>query len=177
MNTIQRPAFASPELQAAFDDAREALEGSDEARNRVSTDIRALETYIVSLGLTPPFRYSLGRTLLPDDEQNFAASLEYGGTASGKIQEDTLLYGEDEHGKLRLLYEVCQWDGYVDVDTPGGPYFWDVETLERDLKPLIETKFGVRKQVYSQLPAFIGALAKHYDIKPNSFADLDGVPF
>lgn len=177
MNTIQRPAFASPELQAALDDAREVLEGADEARSRVSSDIKALENYVVSLGLTPPFRYSLGRTLVPDDEQNLAASLEYGGTASGKVEEDALLYGEDERGKLRLLSEVCQWDGYVDVDTPGGPYFWDEETLQRDVKPLIETKFDVRKQVYGQLPGFVGALAKHYDIKPNSFADLDEVPF
>lgn len=177
MNTIQRPAFASPELQAALDDAREALEGADEARNRVSSDIKALEAYIVSLGLTPPFRYSLGRTLAPDDEQNLAASLEYGGTASGKVEEDALLYGEDEHGRLRLLYEICRWDGYVDVDTPGGPYFWDEETLHRDIRPLIETKFDVRKQVYGQLPGFVSALAKHYDITPNSFVDLDDVPF
>jgi hypothetical protein len=55
MNTIQRPAFASPELQAALDDAREALEGADEARNRVSSDIKALESYVVSLGSLAAF--------------------------------------------------------------------------------------------------------------------------
>jgi hypothetical protein len=33
MNTVQRPAFSSPELQAALEAARESLEGADEARN------------------------------------------------------------------------------------------------------------------------------------------------
>jgi hypothetical protein len=177
MNTIQRPAFASPELQAALDEARESLEGVDEARNRVSGDIKALETYIVSLGLTAPFRYSLGKTLLPDDEQNVAASLELGGCASGTIEEIALLFGKDEHGNLRLLYEVCQWDGCIDVDMPGGPYYWDEDTLRRDVKPLIETRFDIRKQVYSQLPAFVAGLGEHYAISPKSFADLDEVPF
>jgi len=42
---------------------------------------------------------------------------------------------------LRLLYEVSQWDGSIDVDAPCGPYFWDETTLRREAKPLIETKF------------------------------------
>lgn len=177
MNTVQRPAFSSPELQTALDSAREALEGANDARDRVSHDIKTLESYIAALGLTPPFRYSLGKTLLPDDEQNVAASLEFGGSANGKIEEDALVVDEDTHGKLRLLYEVCEWDGCIDVDMPGGPYFWDEDTLRRDVKPLIETKFEVRKQAHSQLPPFVVALAEHYAIGPKSFADLDDVPF
>jgi hypothetical protein len=177
MTTIERSAFSSPELQAAVDDACGTLEGADEARDRVSNDIKALETYLVSLRLTPPFRHPLGKRFLPDDEQNVAASLEFGGCAGGKIEEDALMLGEDEHGKVRLLYEVCQCEGCVDVDAPGGPYFWDEDTLHRDVKPLIETKFDIRKQVYNDLPAFVAALAKNYAIEPNSFADVDDVPF
>ncbi len=178
MNTVHRPAFTSPELQAALDKARELLEGADEARNRVSQDIKALESYLVSFRLTTPFRHPLGKTLVPDDEQNVAASLEFGGSASGKIQEDALVLDEDAHGKVRLLYEISEWNGYVDVDMPGGPYFWDEDTLQRDVKPLIETKFEIRKRVYNQLPAFVTALAKHYAIDPNKLTDWDDeIPF
>lgn len=176
MSTVQRPAFSSPELQAALEKARESLEGADEARNQVSQDIKALESYLVGLSLTPPFRYPLGKMLLPDDEENVAASLEYGGCADGKIQEDSIVLGEDAQGRVRLLYEVNRWQGYVDVDGPGGPYFWDPETLERESKPLIETKFEVRKKVYNQLPAFVTALAMHYAIDPNKLFD-DKLPF
>jgi hypothetical protein len=178
MNTVHRPAFTSPELQAALDNAREALEGADKARDRISQDIKALEGYLVSLSLPTPFRHSLGKTLVPDDEQNVAASLEFGGSASGKIQEDALLLDKDAQGKVRLLYEVSEWEGYVDVDMPGGPYFWDEDTLRRDVKPLIETKFEVRKQVYNQLPAFIASLARYYAIDPKKLTDWDGeIPF
>lgn len=170
MNTVHRPVFTSTELQAALDNAK--------ARDRISQDIKALEGYLVSLSLPAPFRHSLGKTLVPDDEQNVAASLEFGGSASGKIQEDALLLDEDAQGKVRLLYEVSEWEGYVDVDMPGGPYFWDENTLRRDVKPLIETKFEVRKQVYNQLPAFIASLAKYYAIDPKKLTDWDDeIPF
>jgi hypothetical protein len=177
MNTVQRPAFSSPELQAALDKARESLEGADEARNQVSQDIKALESYLAGLRLTPPFRHSLGKTLVADDEQHVAASLEYGGCASGKIEEDALVLDEDAHGKVRLLYEINRWVGYVEVDVPGGPYFWDEKTLEREVKPLIETKFEIRKRVYGQLPAFVTALAKYYAIDPLKLSDIEDVPF
>lgn len=178
MTTIRRPAFISPELQVALDKAHETLEGADDARNRVSQDIKALEGYLVSLRLTTPFRHPLGKALVPDDEQNVAASLEFCGSASGKIQEDALVLDKDAHGKVRLLYEVSEWDGYVDVDVPGGPYFWDEDTLQRHVKPLIETKFEVRKRVYSQLPAFVAALARHYAIDSNKLSVRDDeIPF
>ena len=173
MTTLQRPAFASPELQDAVDKARETLEGADEARNRVSEDIKALESYLISLPLTTPFRYPLGKALVPDDEQHYALSLEFGRSAGGKIREEALVFDEDAHGKVRLLHEVSEWDGYVDVDMPGGPYFWDEATLRRDAKPLIETKFEVRKRVYNQLPAFVAALAEHCAINPNTLTKLE----
>src|SRR5262249_32678727 len=152
----------------AIDKARETLEGADEARNRVSQDIMALESYLVSLRLTTPFRHPLRKILIPDDEQNVAASLEFGGSASGKIREDALILDEDAHGKVRLLYEVSEWDGSIEIDMPGGPYFWNEDTLQRDVKPLIETKFEIRKQMFGMLPDFVTALAKHYAITPNN---------
>ncbi len=177
MNTVSQPAFSSPELQAALDKARETLEGSDEARNRVSEDIKTLERYLVSLKLTPPFRHPLGKYLIPEDEQTVASSLEYGGCASGKIAQDALLFDKDSNGKMRMLYESSRWDGQIDIDGPGGPYFWNSDTLEREVRPLIETKFEVRKKVYGQLPAFVTALAKHYAIDLSKLVDTDEIPF
>ena len=173
MTPISQPAFSSPELQATFDKVRDTLEGADEARNRVSRDIKALESYLISLNLTTPFRHPLGKYLIPENEQTVASSLEYGGCASGKIAEDALVLDKDVNGKVRLLYEVSEWEGYVEVDMPGGPWFWEEDTLNRDIKPLIETKFEVRKQAYRQLPAFLTALAKYYAIDPNRLVDFD----
>jgi hypothetical protein len=139
MNTTHRPAFSSPELQTALDKASAALEGADEARSRVSQDIKALESYLVGLRLTTPFRYPLGKTLVPDEEQYVAASLEASGSAGGKILEEAIVLGEDGHG--------------------------------RHVKPLIETKFEVRKHMYNRLADFITALGEHYAIDPNQLTD------
>src|SRR5689334_14537385 len=106
MTVINPPAFSSPELQAAFDKARNVLEGADEARNRVSEDIKKLESYLVGLQLAPPFRYSLGKHLEADDDQSIAASLEYGGCADGKICEEAIAFDVDAKGNVRLLFEV-----------------------------------------------------------------------
>jgi hypothetical protein len=125
-----------------------------------------------------PFRYSFGKYLIADNDQNVAASLEYGGSADGKIGEDALRLDKDASGKVRLLYEVCEWEGCVEVDGPGGPFFWNDETLKRDVRPLIETKFETRKRVYNHhLRSFVIALAKHYAIDPSKLTDPDELPF
>lgn len=178
MTTSTQPAFSSPELQSAFEKVRETLEGADEARNRVSEDIKALESYLAGLNLTPPFRCVFGKSLIPENETFPERSLEYSGYAGGKIEEDALVLDKDAHGRVRLFYEVCRWVGQVDVDAPGGPFFWDENTLEREIKPLIETKFEIRKKVYNRLPGFMTALAKHYAIDPNKLNDFDDdIPF
>jgi hypothetical protein len=94
-----------------------------------------------------------------------AASLEYSGTASGVIQEEALAWTADKTGRFRLLYELTRWDGCVDVDRPGGPFFWDDSTTDCHAKPLIEEKFDVRKRLYSHLPDFVKALSAHLAIE------------
>src|SRR5258705_3546147 len=158
------PSFSSPDLQKAVTEARPALEGFDEARNRVSRDIRELEAYLQGLDLRAPFQYSLGKCFVDpggQESQHLAASLEYSGSASGLIQEEALVWAPDKTGRFRLLYELTRWDGCVDVDGPGGPYFWDDATAERHARPLIEEKFDVRKRLYSHLPDFVKALSAH----------------
>jgi hypothetical protein len=177
--TPQRPTFASSELQKAVDESRSVLEGVDEAMSRVSSDIKALEAYLQSLNLKHPYRYTLGKGFITESgqEHEVAISLDCTGGASGGIQEEALVWGPDKTGKSRLLYEVSHWQGSIDVDAPGGPLFWDEATLEREAKPLIETRFEIRKRMYvSHFPDFVRAMAKHLQIdqKPS---DEGEIPF
>jgi hypothetical protein len=150
------PTFSSAELQKAVTAARPLLEGIDDARNRVSNDIKALEAYLHRLGLEASFKYSLGRVFVPENEVTLAAS----GGSSGEFKEESLVWGEYRTGTWRLLYESRHWDGYVDVDGTDGPFFCDESTLKQDVKPLIETKIDIRERMYQHLPSFVSALAK-----------------
>lgn len=122
--------------------------------------------------------FSLGKYFVADDEQHVAASIEYGGGASGAIEEEALAWAPDRNGKFRLQYVLNHWEGSVDVDMPGGPLFWDESTLKTDTKPLIETKFEIRKRMYKHLGPFITALAKDLAVEPfQTKAELDDIPF
>jgi hypothetical protein len=69
-------------------------------------------------------------------------------------------------------------DGSVDVDVPGGPYFCEQNTLKREAKPLIETKFEVRKAMYQHLPRIVAALAEQLNVgQPVQTLSRDDVPF
>lgn len=177
------PSFSSRELQKAVTEERTALEGSDEARNRVSNDIKALEAYLQSLGLKVPFRHGLGKAFVDPggkDGQQLAASLEeYGGSAC-TIEEEVLAWAPNDRGRFRLLYELVRWEGHIDVDIPGGPLFCDESTVQRDAKPLIETKFEVRNRMYTYLPDFVRALSSHLTVgQPDTLPELvpDDIPF
>jgi hypothetical protein len=162
------PVFSSEELRKAVTEAKPIIEGLDEARNRLSEDIKHLESYLQRLDLKVPFRCAYGMCLVAYDskaEQHIAADLEYGGAASGWIEEEALVWAEQKPGKFRLMYEHSRWDGYVEVDAPGGPYFRDEETLERDQKPLIETPFEIRKKMYPHLPDFVRALSNNLSVE------------
>lgn len=67
MTSIPQPAFSSPELQKVFDEVRPALEGADEARNRVSEDIKALEAYLQKLDLKTEFWFGLRKAFVADE--------------------------------------------------------------------------------------------------------------
>ena len=172
------PSFSSEELRKAVAEAKPVIKGFDEARNRLSEDIKALEAYFQSLELRTTLRYPLGKSLVPYDdeaEQHLAAALEYGGGASGWIEEEALVWAEAKPNKFRLMHELNRWDGYIEVDSPGGPYFWDEETLKRKAKPLIEAKFEVRKRMHDHLPDFVRALSNQLAIGRSQLQDE--VPF
>jgi len=182
MNVPSKPTFDFQELQQAVDAARPIVENVDEARDRVSNDIKNLEAYLKGLGLEVAFRYSLGKALVEPEDDNGAQQYsieEYGG-ASGQIEEESLAWDLDKTGKFRLLYELDRWDGCVNYDAyPAGPYFWDEKTLVREVKPLIETGFETRKRMYKHLPEFVRKFAKSMCADPNQDHLLgdDEIPF
>src|SRR5262249_19070178 len=158
MNDPQIPLFFSQQLQNAVAKANPILEGADEARNRVSNDIKALEKHLQSLGLKWSFRFSFREGFFAksgDDqsEEEARACLEEGGSALAECHEEALLWDLDPRSeKFRLLYEVRRWEGYLEIDAPGGPWFRREDTLQREVKPLIETKFEIRQRMHVNLP-------------------------
>ena len=169
MTDPRTPTFSNQELQSAISKASPILEGVDEARNRVSNDIKALEAYLQSLGLKTSFRLSLGEGFVAkrgaeQSEEEFRASLEEG-SALAECKEEALLWDQDGSSqKFRLLYEVKRWEGYLEVDAPGGPWFRIDDTLQRESKPLIETKFEIRQRMHQNLPDFVVSFAKQFDV-------------
>jgi hypothetical protein len=75
------------------------------------------------------------------------------------------------------LYEVDPWQGGIDPDGAGGPLFWDEGTLDHDAKPLIETKFEIKRIYESHLTDFVGAAAKHLRVDQPRNAHHDDCPF
>ena len=173
MTKIKPPKFSSPELQQAVDAARQALEGADDAKTRLSNDLKELEVYLRETGLAQEFRMDTGKGFCPTDQREAEISLDMAGSASGFIEEEALVWAKDNSGRFRILYEKCRWEGGVDVDVPGGPYYWDDSTLEREAKPLIETPFGVRKRMYeTHVVDFVNAIAKQVRIdRPRSASE------
>lgn len=163
--TIRNPVF-SPALQRAYERARPTLEGVEDARNQVSHDIKELESYLVSLPLTTPFRLEFGKRFVGDDDVESA--IEHCGSAFGQIEQEALVWSEHA-SKWRLLYEVVQWNGHCEPDMPGGPLFCDEESANRQVKPLIETKLDVRQRMHERLAEFLQGLA-------NEIALLEHLP-
>ncbi len=183
MSERKIPAFSSQDLRDAVSQARPVLEGFDDARNRVSADIKELEAYLDKLDLKASFRYGLGKAFAAGDDaddQYVGAMLQETGTASGRIVEEAISWAEDRNGRYRLMYEYTTWDGSVDMDVPGGPLFWDEKSAQLERRPLIETKFDVRKRLYPHLPDFVKALADDFSVKPlleKSQRRNDEIPF
>jgi hypothetical protein len=151
MKNHQTPTFSSPELQAAVAKAQPILEGIDEARNRISNDIRELENWLQSLDLKRSFRFSLVPHVVTDKSPASPIGLV--------DEQEALLWDEgDKSKRLRLLYEMTRCGSYeVDAACNRGPIEIDEQ---REVKPLIETKFEIRQRMYPLLPDFVASLAK-----------------
>lgn len=163
--------FHSDELKKAITETGTVIGDFDAARDRQTEDIKALEFCIKESGLKIPFCYSLGKSFYDfpgANELSTSYSLEYGGTASGEIREDCIVWGLDKNQQFRLLFEQKKWDGGVDVDIPTGPYYWDETTFFSKAWPLVDVGFEDRKRAYMHLPEFVKALAEYLLINKQS---------
>ena len=163
--------FHSDELKKAINSASTVIGDFDAARDRQTEDIKALEFYIKESGLKISFCYPLGKSFYDfpgANELSTSYSLEYGGTASGEIHEDCIVWGMDKNQQFRLLFEQKKWDGGIDVDIPTGPYYWDESTLFSKARPLVDVGFEDRNRAYMRLPEFVKALAEHLLIDKQS---------
>lgn len=153
------------------------MESAEDVKNRVSKDIKELESYLKGLNFKHDFRHNIGCSeyAVGDDAR---ASLEDMGIADAERKLEFLSWGPDQKGVFRLLYEVNYWDGSIDVDAPGGPYFWDSDSHRQEIRPLIEASFDIRKRVYQDhLSTFIKSLANDLRIEKGSMPVEDEIPF
>lgn len=173
MTNQNTPVFSSPNLQKAVDAAHPLLSGADDAMTRVSNDIKNLEAWLKGLNLQHSFRYSLGRMPIADD--TFKASIDEFGASACEFLEEVLSWEPDKSGTYRLLYEENAFQGYIDVDQPGGPNFCEETTLElRQRKPLIEMPYQVRKRMHQDhIADFIAAMSKHHKVDRVSSPDVE----
>jgi hypothetical protein len=133
-----------------------------------------LENYLREVGLSQAFRMSTGMGFSPENQRG-AEIINMTGSASGFIEEEALLWGNDGNGRFRIFHEQCRWEGGVDVDMPGGPYHWDESTLSREVKPLMESPFEIRKRMYeTHVVDFVNAIVKQVRIdQPKSAERAD----
>ena len=174
--------FHSDDLQKAIAETAPVLENLEGIRNKVSQDIKNLEDYLQKIGVNTPFRLFFGKCFVPPEDQSDCDTrfmLEESGSGSGEIHEECLAWDQDKTGKFRLLHELNRWEGGVEVDAPGGPFFWNNDTHSCQSRPLIETKFEVRKRFSKELPRFVRALSKHLVGEPFVEPPLasDEIPF
>src|SRR5437016_14292661 len=106
MRNHQTPTFSSPELQASVAKAQPILEGSDEARNRISNDIRELENWLQRLDLKRSFKFPLTPRIVTEN-----SAVTYSRSPASPIglveEQEALLWDEDDKSKMfRLLYAM-----------------------------------------------------------------------
>lgn len=170
--TSNTPTFSSPDLQRAFESVRPTLEGAEEARNRVSSDIKALEARLESYKIKTEVRFfvrfDLERPIDMEDSEFVWRQSEFG-SGPARITATFLVWGPDANGRNRLLHEVVKSEGFFNREPSNGAtgIFPDPEQeFFREAKPLIECKFDVRKAMYEHLPAFVTKIGEELTIKP-----------
>jgi hypothetical protein len=180
--TSNTPVFSSPDLQKAMDAVRPALEGEEAARNRVSNDIKALEAQLESHKIKTLVRFSIGFDLekpIDMEESEFIWRLSDFGTGPARVTETFLVWGPDANGRNRLLHEVVKCEGFFNREPANGAtgIFPDPQ-LEffREVRPLLECKFEVRKAMYEHLPAFVTKIGEALTIKPLDLP-IEEIPF
>jgi len=99
------------------------------------------------------FEATIGKCFVSNDHAT-AAAIEYGGTANGGIEEEALVWASPLAATSAC--SMSKAAGTVtSILTGWRSVFWEDETLDRESKPLIETKFRDQEADVSSPPAFV----------------------
>lgn len=177
--------FKCPRLQAIFEETKYVFGFSKEYMNSISDDISALEKLLIEYN--PP----------SDHIHKITASRHERSFNDIRITE-LFDQTEDKPGDLLLIEEQIVWDsekkrlfyvervskewsnqGYSNI--PTGPTFPFKEIIH---KPLIETKFPIKKKIHPYLPRILESVAIEFgyvpiyqEAKSPLTGDDDEIPF
>ena len=161
-SSSQHGEFHGSALHQAVASFGHATRGVEAHRNRVSQDIKALETYLQGLPCQTPFRLCLGQdfdtALVPPIAAKLLPATEPEAALGVAL---VLALGPNPKGKTRLLLEVSIGFPASDLGLPDRGANAPGELRYRECKPLIEHTWAIRAQVYPRLPEFLHALAEH----------------
>ncbi|MBM4222332.1 MAG: hypothetical protein FJ161_00795 [Gammaproteobacteria bacterium] len=149
--------FNSETLQKSFEQSKMVLENIHNIKDLISEDIKKLEAYIKSLNLNETIDYI------------FSTSYIYIGPNGIPSSEKLIVW---DHNKKRLLYvenqyEASSWDVYcIEAYIDGDIGDEDNNKTTIIEKPLIETSFVTRKEVYEsgELAKFLLFVKQRYEI-------------
>lgn len=167
--------FISKNLQDAFDKAKPVLEKITETKDQISKEITFLEKSLQAFAISDDFTYFIKS---PYDTTSFADGNigEYSLSGWAITNEEMLTWDKN---KKRLMYQLNQYEAEVDFESKS-PVVLKIETRKTILcKPLIETAFDIRKEVYENehLTRFLNALTAQYQLALRDPSDSTDIPF
>lgn len=171
--------FTSQKLQQSFDAAKPILEKIIETKNFVSAEIKNLEKYFQSLNINESISYLATN---PNNTGNicFDQFSEHSGSGIGISTEELIIWDDN---KKRIMYVLNEYEASVDfVSAEIGnhpPVDLNMDSRKTIVeKPLIETTFEIRKQIYeNHLSDFLTHVAKKFEVNLSvSDEDID-IPF
>ena len=153
-------SFFSEALQQAIDDNKHIIENYAEIRNQISNDIKGLESYLDANVPKDEFLYRIGGYPIvgePELSKIVAGSWQY----HDRLQDEIIAWKPDHKGRFRLFLDIIEWDAFMQVGKPNGPYYQNEDSITVVSKPMIEWPFDVRREFHPWLPMFVTALSKH----------------
>ena len=168
-----RPKFNSTALSNAMAETGDTLAGFQQSLDRVSDDIKALETFLTKSGINLPVRLEVGENILGLQDFGGGFLPEDVDGCPIEIEREYLVWDKDQNEKFRLQYQHSIHEGCMDLDGGGNkPYRVQAIPRESEVRPLIECKLDVRISMLEQLPKFIAEFQRR--LRP--FSDLKNQP-
>lgn len=148
--------FQSKDLQEVYENSRNTLENIAVIQDQISQDIKTLEKYLGKIGFSEHFIYQIDHGFVAEDDGSLPMSLVL--DICGKFCRELLIWDPE---LKRLLYS--SEEQRASLCTDERKYHFDGDYTEiTPKKPLIETKFQIRKKMFAHLPKFLNLIAEQY---------------